>query len=56
MVAVVIFVKEQRILIATTIEVPKAIVDLWIPRKTQISMVEAIAVPIDSGVPLGMQE
>ncbi|MEE3326727.1 MAG: hypothetical protein VX252_05305 [Myxococcota bacterium] len=42
----VMFVKDQRIPIATTIEVPKAIVDLWIPRKTQISMVEAIAVPI----------
>ena len=41
-----IFTKDQARPVATTIQVPKEIVDLWIPRKTQISMVEAIAVPI----------
>ena len=41
-----IFTKEQEVPIAATIEAPRAIVDMWIPRTTQLSMVEAIAVPI----------
>ncbi len=27
-------------------EVPREVMDLWIPRKTQIAMIEAVALPV----------
>ena len=41
-----IFDRDRSHPIATSIEIPQAILDIWIPRKNQIVMVEAIALPI----------
>ena len=42
----VAFSKDRNIAIATSEEIPGEIMDLWIPRETQIVMVEAIALPV----------
>ena len=42
----VIFTRDRETPMATTIEIPKAVMDQWIPRKTQVVMVESIAVVI----------
>ena len=45
-VGAVIFSREREIPLATSIAVPQEVIDTWIPRKTQISMVETIAVNV----------
>ena len=45
-VGAVIFSREREIPLATSIAVPQVVIDRWIPRQTQIAMVETIAVNI----------
>ena len=46
MIGGVAFAKERNVAITTSEEVPKEIMDMWIPRETQISMIETIALPV----------
>ena len=45
-VGAVIFSRQREIPLATSIAVPQEVIDTWIPRETQIAMVETIAVNV----------
>ena len=42
----VAFARGRQTPVAFSIEIPREVMDTWIPRKTQIVMVEAIALPV----------